>query len=169
MNFFGKPGGCKTLHGFIKKDIHRDSPSHQQAINRTWAHICEFQLHFTFSLPSELSHILTLPAEVTLNRVVDAGNLLRAYQQHHQAWADTCNLHAKETQRQQLWQSKHSRAAYRHVAANFISPPAALQKDDGSLITGATDMDELLRDKCGGTQGYVTLRLKNPLVILFFR
>ena len=95
-----------------------------------------------------MSHLLTLLSEITLKRVADANKLLRAYQQHYQSWADTCHTHAKETRRLQLRQSKHNRDAYRHVAANLTaSLVVALQKDDGSFVTGAIDIDELLRDK----------------------
>ena len=43
--------------------------------------------------------------------------------------------------------SKHQRAAYRHIAATHTAPLVALPLDDGRFATGAADIDSLLIDK----------------------
>ena len=131
----------------IKKDRTRTNPWHRQGIDRNWTAISSHHVHTGVTLSSELSHLLTRPSDISLAQIVSATKLLKAYQNHHQAWADGCNRSADKAKKDQLKTSPHDREAYRHIAADRTTPLIALQRDDGSFVTNAIDINNLLIDK----------------------
>ena len=150
----------QNLISMLRKDIMRDASTHRQALNRTWAQICQFAHHHEFPITDQLSTLLSSPLELSFKQIALTTKLLSLYQQHHQRWADNANKDARAAWRARQKESKHQKAAFQHISPPSTPALVALKRSDGTFATAPDDMDALLRQTWAPVyQGNVSYQL----------